>query len=666
MPTANITHDISIREASTAESTALGFMLSANRDRLRGHKVGAARTIQPRVLSMGELTEAEAPVEIELLWFQENWQLGIGGINHRLDPRKIAFGLNIDTSHGDIRPASDFQTIGTDSSPDLQAATGFATVADEMWAFLGRDTYKLQSSGPEQWVKTVDGCGDPPDDVAKVYKNGVEFDGNTYVPGWTTSGATPLKYIFKADADTTWTVHPGVNAPNDFKYFASGVNASGAPVLWGAYQGATNNVIRSATDPSSDTTATWDTAVAIGSTDSEITALVVDGNTLLVCKTNGIWAFFQDATSRNLTPEFESAAFPNNFRGAFNWNGHVLLPLGRGGMVELNEGRLFDVSMELYAPNADLHDTNSVIADFHTAQVTGLAGDPTTLFMMIAAGTSNYLLMARWVEFQNERDFRWHLVRDQTVTGGVSDEYQAIFADGTVPEGGSLIDHRIWIGHAPTNNDLNPFFYTISENDHSHLFTQDTSTAATTVVFDGNFPRVDKVFQKADFEFLNLGAEGRTIEVEYSLDAATYLCLGTLNSTSNAQTLTFPDGTTGKTLELRFFPKDASCQDKPETILRSFRVTSQLRPTKLNQLDLKLYLADNQMLLNGAVEGKQVANLAQLRTWSDQAAEVTVKDSEGTEKDMVMLPGTLEVVEVAHERGRRPEYEVSVSLVETG
>jgi len=43
-----------------------------------------------------------------------------------------------------------------------------------------------------------------------------------------------------------------------------------------------------------------------------------------------------------------------------------------------------------------------------------------------------------------------------------------------------------------------------------------------------------------------------------------------------------------------------------------------------------------------------------------------VKDSEGTEKDMVMLPGTLEVSEVAHERGRRSEYEVVVTLVETG
>jgi len=664
MAVADKTHDITIREVSTTESTALGFMLLSNADRLRGHKVGAARTLQPRVLSMGELTEAEAPIEIELLWFQENWQLGIGGINHRLDPKKLAFGLNIETSHGDIRPASDFQSSTTDFAPDLQAATGFATVGDEMWAFLGRDTYKLTSSS-NQWVKTLS-AGNPPDDVAKVYKNGTEFEGKTYVPGWTTSGATPLKYIFKADADSTWTVHPGVTAPNDFKYFAKGVNASGSPVLWGAYQGATNNVIRNATDPSSDTSATWSTAVAIGSTDSEITALVQDGDTLLVCKTNGIWAFFQDGTSRNLTPEFESSVLPNNFRGAINWNGHVLLPLGRGGMVELNEGRLFDVSMELYAPNADLHDTNSVIADLHTSQVTGLAGDPTTLFMIIAAGTSNYLLMAKWVEFQRERDFRWHLVRDQTVTGGVNDEYQAIFAEGTVPEGGSLIDHRIWVGHAPVNNDLNPFFYTISENDHSHLFTQDSTAAATTVVFDGNFPRVDKVFQRADFEFLNLGAEGRTIDVEYSVDAGSYTALGTLNSTSNSQTLNFTDGTTGKTLELRFLPKDAACQDKPEAILRSFRVVSQLRPTKLNQLDLKLYLADNQMLLNGATEGTQVANLAQLRTWSDQAAEITVKDSEETEKDMVMLPGTLIVEEIAHERGRRPEYSVTVSLVETG
>jgi len=329
MPVANVTHDLTIREVSTNESTALGFMLLANANRLRGHKVGAARTIQPRVLSMGELTESEAPVEIELLWFQENWQLGVGGINHRLDPKKIAFGVKADTSDSTMKPASEWQTLGTDTCPTLQFPTGFASVGTEMWAFYERQAFKLKYTGSEEW-----NSAETPDNVAKAYRNGVEFEGKTYVPGWTSDNtATPLKYIFKSDADCNWTVHPGVNAPNNFKYFSKGVNAAGAPVLWGAFQGTTNNVIRNATDPSSDTSATWSAAVAIGSTDSEITGLVQDGDTLLVCKTNGIWAYFQDGTSRNLTPEYEAAVLPDNFRGAFNWNGHVLLPLGRDRVV---------------------------------------------------------------------------------------------------------------------------------------------------------------------------------------------------------------------------------------------------------------------------------------------------------------------------------------------
>ncbi len=655
MPVADVTHDLTIREVSTAESTALGFMLLANADRLRGHKVGAARTIQPRVLSMGELTESEAPIEIELLWFQENWQLGFGGINHRLDPRKIAFGLKVDTSDGTMKPASEFQSLGTNTCPTTQFPTGFASVGTELHAFYGRQAFELQYTGAESWIGA-----DTPDNVAKAYRNGIEFDGKTYVPGWHASAATPLKYIFKADADCNWTVHPGSNAPNDFKYFAKGVNAAGAPVLWGAYQGSTNNVIRSATDPSSDTTATWSTAVAIGSTDSEITALVQDGDTLLVCKTNGIWAYFQDTTFRNLTPEYESSVLPDNFRGAYNWNGHVLLPLGRGGMLELNEGRLFDVSFDQYAPDDNTH------SDLHTGRVLAITGDPTHLFVLLVSGTTVFLLMARWVEFQKERDFRWHLVAKQTTTSGVAKQYVSLFADGSIQPGGSLINHRIWVAIAPSSDDQDTFFYSLDITDHTFVFTNDTDAEMRTVIFDGNFPRVPKAFQTMDATFENLGAGGRTIDVEYRADGGNWTALGTLNATSGEQTLSFTDGTTAKELELRFLPKESGCPDTTEARLFSFRVTSQLRPTKLNQLELKLYLADNQMLLNGATEGTQVANLAKLRTWSDQAAEVTVKDSEGTEKDMVMLPGTLVVEEIAHERGRRPEYAVTVTLVETG
>jgi len=233
LPVANVTHDLTIREVSSNESTALGFMLLANADRLRGHKVGAARTIQPRILSMGELTESEAPVEIELLWFQENWQLGVGGINHRLDPKKIAFGVKADTSDGTMRPASEWQSIGTNTCPTLQFPTGFASVGTEQWAFYERQAFKLSYSGPERWENA-----ETPDNVAKAYRNGVEFEGKTYVPGWTSDNtATPLKYIFKADADCNWTVHPGSNAPNDFKYFSKGVNSAGGTCALGRFPG---------------------------------------------------------------------------------------------------------------------------------------------------------------------------------------------------------------------------------------------------------------------------------------------------------------------------------------------------------------------------------------------------------------------------------------------
>jgi len=286
----------------------------------------------------------------------------------------------------------------------------------------------------------------------------------------------------------------------------------------------------------------------------------------------------------------------------------------------------------------------------------------------MTGATTMTLLMAKWVEFQRERDFRWHNVGERSTGATLPDlEYVSLFADGSIdPVGGSLTNHRVWCAAAPSSNDVDTFFYTLDTNDHSHLFTNDTDVEIRTTIFDGNFPRVNKVFQTMDAKFENLGAGGRTIDVQYRLDGGSFTALGTLNQTDGDQTLNFTDGTTAKELELRFLPKESGCPDTVEGRVFSFRVTSQLRPTKLNQLELKLYLADNQMLLNGATSGTQVADLAQLRTWSDQAAEITVKDSEGTEKDMVMLPGTLVVEEIAHERGRRSEYSVTVTLVETG
>jgi hypothetical protein len=77
------------------------------------------------------------------------------------------------------------------------------------------------------------------------------------------------------------------------------------------------------------------------------------------------------------------------------------------------------------------------------------------------------------------------------------------------------------------------------------------------------------------------------------------------------------------------------------------------------------YLSDHPTLFNGTPgRGQPKKDLAQLRTWQNQAAEVTVTNPEGTARKMVFSPGELEVEAVGGEPSRRKEWYVSALLTE--
>ena len=119
MPRAGITHDITSR--SYDRTIHRGFMLTRDRSGSRAFRRRDAQTIRPRILSMGELTHAELPPELELTWFQEDWSLGIGGITDRLDQKKLAIAHKIDTSiAGVLRSAREptLTAIQSGETPD--------------------------------------------------------------------------------------------------------------------------------------------------------------------------------------------------------------------------------------------------------------------------------------------------------------------------------------------------------------------------------------------------------------------------------------------------------------------------------------------------------------------------------------------------------------------
>lgn len=408
----------------------------------------------------------------------------------------------------------------------------------------------------------------------------------------------------------------------------------------------------------------WATAsIAVGTIDAPITALISDGDTLLVCKTDGVYAAYADGTVANLTPEFQANAHPDNFRNAFNWNGHILLPLGAGGMLELLNGRLYDVSMELYAPKQ---------TEWH-GRVAALHGDPTRLYMLIqeSANTRYHLFIGEWLAADDNLDWRWHHAALESYTTGTTVNYASLFAEG-VPEG-TKIHHRCWIGIQSTGSSRFPAFLA-QEDDDEDAFTINSSARIVLTDYDANLPRIFKNALTADFDSTNLGAAGRKWTVEFNLNegAGWQSTLkdsagntdGVIDSTTGKETLTFPDGSVYKVLSLRA-QAAADAQTTTPSEINKLRVTSQLRPDRLRLLPLKLRLAYDMRLLNGTTAGSVTGDLAQLRIWDGQAAAVTVVDPEGTSRNYVFLGGTLKIRELRKEVGRRPEYLIEVLLAES-
>ena len=85
--------------------------------------------------------------------------------------------------------------------------------------------------------------------------------------------------------------------------------------------------------------------------------------------------------------------------------------------------------------------------------------------------------------------------------------------------------------------------------------------------------------------------------------------------------LKFPSSTVAKVLQLRFtLNMTATGTVSPEIL--SFRVKGQLRPTSNPIYSLKVYLADDLLMLNGATSRSRSEDLRRLRTWNETAGEI--------------------------------------------
>ena len=94
------------------------------------------------------------------------------------------------------------------------------------------------------------------------------------------------------------------------------------------------------------------------------------------------------------------------------------------------------------------------------------------------------------------------------------------------------------------------------------------------------------------------------------------------------------------------------------------RVKSQLHPDPTKIYPISIYLADNQILLNGA-EGVSVRGyLSQLETWNGGASDLTLTTPDKQKRQVIFLPGSMQRQESYKEHGKHSEYHVRFLLAE--
>jgi hypothetical protein len=417
--------------------------------------------------------------------------------------------------------------------------------------------------------------------------------------------------------------------------------------------------IKSSSDPSNS--GSWSTITTVGEKEYPIQGLEVheDTNTLLIAKQDGLWQQYAEPIAqrlfiRNLTIDYRGQGHPVNFVGVHTYQGHTLLPLGGGGLLDMNvaTGEIVDISFSLSAPDeTKLH-----------GQVLYLEGGPSCLYMALKDKTAEliHLLAGHLVSVDGMTNWAWEMIGEVGAGAVITDHQTVLFHDATRD------DHdRLWIGFTEASVSEVPHFLPTGDRDKSDGYNSDGDGYADLLDIDFNLPRIPKTLVAIDVESKNLlASDGRQWEFQTLIDdpTGTFVATDAVN-VSPFQTIPFPAGSQGRVLQIRAVPDATSITTTAPEIL-SVRVKGYLQPDPQKVFPMSIYLADNQMGLNGVVNSTLQGDLNQLNTWNEQAGDLILTTPDGRVRNVVFLPGTMVVEEHFKQLGRRAEYTVTFLLAE--
>lgn len=705
MVQAGETHDFTLSNIGDPD-TKLGFMRPPSGQR-RNQRFTIADTIKNRYWTQDEVTEGSFPLELAHVVTQAGWPGGLGARTRRDDPRLLASARYMDTGNRDGYPllARPIETtsIGAgihtiyvpggivawddDGHPALFTADSansvhLARYDEKTWQSDATDTAEVRdvTLGQIQSARTSD---------RRIPANPVYYKGRGYCPV-VGLGDNRLSESFPYLIQDAADVNVWGDAAQELGYVAFGhftiAEDASAVKLWGGNRtywerDGTDTPIkikRTTTQDgvhkiSSNSTpaspSAWGTDIEVGFPGSPITGLHGDADNLIIAKPEGLFRLDSAGNPVELDQSLRNLWTADNYLHSGIVGRRLILPLANGGLFELNLDTLIlrDISLRNTVPDLpELHGKLMVIPT-----------DLTSFFALVEDSDAQqyHLLKAQLIDLFGVVEWRWSHwgVVDYTSDTPSTDatDWRNLRASCWGADGHNLVFLGI-----PTDATTPYQVIDLLESDHHVEIDPPTSAVVATGPhvrlsrMDAGLRNVQKRWASMIVRSRHLSGTDNYLQAIARLDGGGWFFVSPNRSEAaarleeNETVLNFPPESVGYTLEVEFRPYYEGTGPAP--YIESVAIQNAIRPESTQVFPMTAYLANEQEMLNEAIEYATVKErLSALRGWRDRAQEMDVEiwdePDTGVKIRAMMLPQTYEEERLA--RNRVPDAEWMASFL---
>lgn len=562
-------------------------------------------------------------VEMPLVW--DDLSGGYGSWSDRVE-RKYHWGYNIDTRFpGLILPGPYLHVVtigGTVPVHDFEEHDG------KLWVAAGRYVKAIAATTTYTVSPGLDaGSGKTVTDIE-------EWKGNLYAGQGFGSGDYLCKHAAGAAVDT-WTedndVQVGYMCTLYDKMYAS-VSSYGVAAV--------------ANDPM--TLGDWTATYTIGDSSRAITSLEVLEDELYIGKRDGLYGLDSSGIGTMLSPELKQYRSPVNCKGMKVWHGTLIVPHLRGLLQYAGRGDGTH-SVAPIGPGRSAMADNPILG-----HVTAVCGDEKYLYVALWTGQYNattggttYILAGCFDEKLGA--WAWHPL----IKFADDKRCDAMFISSlwTVP--------HLWMGYGE-----DAAYIKIPRGvDNPYLDSNSRYATSGTIRFQRHdlfAPATYKVWKSVEIEADNL-SPSRYLTVYTRADNGDWVSWGNAYQSPRTKIVFGSEGIAGKTIELRLdytMPGNIT-----PIVIRSAVLRAAERPDSVEMITAVVRCDDKLRLRNGGYNRRTGAETwTALRAMLDHSGTVTLKDTLGTEKEVLVI-APLEQTEARSEGDLAPEMLATIHMV---